>query len=68
MYHFIAVNYYFGIVMLPFKEYYCSIKKCMPRHDIVNELGMTKGRFGFLWSHFDVQGVNDEKGEYFSEQ
>ena len=31
----------------------------MPIYDILNYLGMKRGRFGLLWSNFLVLDVND---------
>ena len=52
IYHFFAILYYFGLVVLPSKSDYWSTNDWMPRHPIVHEYGMTRARFEFLWRHF----------------
>lgn len=54
IYHFLALIYYFGICKLPCKDDYWSTEHYMPKHSIEQELGMTKGRFQFMWRHFHV--------------
>ena len=61
MYHFIALMYYFGIVKLPSKQDYFSTDPIMPSHPPVQELGMTRDRFKFLWRHFHCNTVTDEE-------
>ena len=78
IYHFLAIIYYFGIVVLPSKRYYWSTNQWMPHHPIVNEYGMTRAMFEFLWRHFhpsydeeiieDPETTLDEEDEVAEEE
>ena len=65
MYHFLAILYYFGIVKMPAKSDYWSTHPVLPKHPIVNELGMTRDRFQFMFRHFhtNVPHANDIHNE-----
>ena len=72
IFHFLAILYYFGLVVLPSKSDYWSTNEWMPHHPIVHENGMTRARFEFLWRHFhpsydeaieDPEATLDEEDE-----
>lgn len=52
IYQFLAILYYFGLVVLPSKSDYWSTREWMPHHPIVHEHGFTRARFEFIWRHF----------------
>ena len=46
MYHFLALLYYFGLVKLPSKrDYWDKSQKYLPKHQIAQEMQMTRDRF-----------------------
>ena len=65
IYHFLAIIYYFGIVVLPSKGDYWSTNEWMPHHSIVHEYEMIRARFRFLWCHFhpsyDEEIIEDQE-------
>ena len=63
MYHFFAILYYFGIAIMPSKSDYWTTKEWMPDHPIVQEFGMTRRRFEFIWRHFHPSFDELDKNE-----
>lgn len=59
MYHFLALLYYFGLLKLPSKrDYLDKSQKYLPKHQITQEMQMTRDRF-FMWRHFHVDMTVD---------
>ena len=69
IYQFLAIIYYFGIVRLPSKRDYWSVDEYMPKHKVVNALGMNRERFAFIWRHVKITklAVGDEEKDEASE-
>ena len=60
VYQFLAILYYFGICRLPSKRDYWSTDRYMPQHAICGELGMSRGRFEFMWRHFKIAAPDND--------
>eukprot|EP00957_Ditylum_brightwellii_P014162 1066653-Ditylum_brightwellii.AAC.1 len=66
MYHLIVMIYYIGLVRLPSMRAYWSTDPYMPQHGVMEELGMTRDCFLFMWRNFHV--YNKEGTDVQAEQ